>query len=536
MDTFRLITGILGGLGLFIFGMGLMGEGLQRAAGDRMRKILETLTKLPVMGVLTGALVTGVIQSSSATTVMVVGFVNAGLMSLKQAIGIIMGANIGTTITAQLIAFKLSDYLFLIIALGFALYFFSKKRLWRYAGQVVLGFGILFLGLDVMQAAVAPLKESRTFASLITSFGRYPLLGVLAGMAMTVIIQSSSATIGMLIAMANQGLVPFDVAIPVLFGDNIGTCITAVLASIGTSLNARRSALAHVLFNVIGTVIFLTFLPWFKAFVTLISPDAPARLIANAHTSFNTLNTMIMLPLINHFARFIAWLLPGEDRELRRGPIYLDERMLESPAVALSLATREIIRMADLAAETLEDAMQGFFEKDRKRLERAFEQEKVVDQLERAITVYMAKLAQRNLTPGQSKRHTGLLHAVNDIERVGDHSENIAELALVRIDENLPFSEYAIRELREMYDLVSGTFRRAVEALRRNDLEKARAVIASEPRIDAMEKELRKNHLVRLNKGICYPTSGVVFLDIISNLERVGDHANNIAQVVLDDF
>ncbi|MDH7577558.1 MAG: Na/Pi cotransporter family protein [Bacillota bacterium] len=536
MDTFKLITGILGGLGLFIFGMGLMGEGLQRAAGDRLRKILETLTKLPVMGVLTGALVTSVIQSSSATTVMVVGFVNAGLMSLKQAIGIIMGANIGTTITAQLIAFKLSDYLFLIIALGFALYFFSKKRLWRYVGQVVLGFGILFLGLNVMQTAVAPLKESQAFASLITDFGRYPLLGVLAGMAMTVIIQSSSATIGMLIAMANQGLVPFDVAIPVLFGDNIGTCVTAVLASIGTNLNARRAALAHVLFNVIGAIIFLAFLPWFKAFVAFISPDAPARLIANAHTSFNTLNTMIMLPLINHFAHFIARLLPGEDRELRRGPIYLDERMLESPAVALSLATREIIRMAALAAETLENAMQGFFQKDPKRLETAFEQEEVVDQLEKAITIYLAKLSQQDLTPAQSEKHTGLLHAVNDIERVGDHAENVAELAQVRIEENLPFSDYAIAELEEMYNLVSTTFKRAIEALQHGDVAKARQVLDDEPLVDELEKELRKSHLIRLNRGICYPESGVVFLDIISNLERVGDHANNIAHVVLDDF
>ncbi len=536
MNWFQLTTGVLGGLGLFIFGMRLMGEALQRAAGDRMRKILETLTKLPVVGVLTGTLVTATIQSSSATTVMVVGFVNAGLMTLKQAISIIMGANIGTTVTAQLIAFKLSDYLFLIIALGFALHFFSRRRLWRALGETLLGFGILFLGLEVMQGSVAPLKESAAFSNLITRLGHYPLLGVLVGIAMTATIQSSSATIGILIALANQGLVPFDVALPVLFGDNIGTCVTALLASIGTNLNAKRAALAHLLFNVIGTAIFLSVLPWFKAFVLLISPDSPARLIANAHTSFNTLNTMLMLPLINYYARLITWLLPGEVEELKKGPVFLDEHVMDSPALALSLATKETIRMAQIAAESLENAMQGFFQKDQRRLEKACEQEQVVDELEKAITVYMAKLAQRDMTPEQSQRHTGLLHAINDIERVSDHAENVAELAEERIAENLPFSEYALRELKSMYSLVARTFRDAISALQHEDREKARLVLANEPRIDAMERELRKNHLVRLNKGICYPASGVIFLDLISNLERVGDHANNIARVVLGEF
>jgi len=531
-----MIFGVLGGLGLFLFGMKVMGDGLQSAAGEKLRRILEKLTKYPVVAVLVGAFTTAIIQSSSATTVMVVGFVNSGLMSLKQAIGVIMGANIGTTVTAQLISFKLTDYIFHIIAFGFILYYFSKKRLYRYVGQVFLGFGILFLGLKVMQDTVGPLKGSQAFSDFIMSFSDHPLLGVLVGIGTTVIVQSSSATVGMLIALANQGLVPFDAAIPVLFGDNIGTCVTALLASIGTNCNARRAALAHLTFNIVGTTIFLAFLPFFKSFVLAITPDVPARLIANAHTSFNVLTTMLLLPLINVLAAFVKRLVPGEEEEVQRGPVYLDERMLDSPAVALSLATKETIRMADLAELTLRNAMQGFFERDTKLLEKAFEFEKIVDELEKAITFYLVKLSQKGLTPALSRKHTALLHVLNDVERVGDHSENIAELALMRIEEELPFSEYAISELEKIFELVHDVFVTAVQALEQEDREKAMSVIKKEPLVDQMERELRKSHLERLNKGICYPTSGVVFLDIISNLERIGDHAHNIAQAVLGEL
>ncbi len=530
------IFGVLGGLALFLLGMKIMGEGLQRVAGDKIRRVLERVTRFPVVAVALGAVTTATIQSSSATTVLVVGFVNAGLMTLKQAIGIIMGANIGTTITAQVIAFKLTDYMFPIIAVGFGIYFFSKRRLYHYIGQFIMGLGILFLGLAVMSEMVAPLKNSPGFLEFIANFSRYPLLGVLVGILTTCIVQSSSATIAMLIALASEGIIPFSAAIPVLFGDNIGTCITAVLSSIGTNLNAKRAALSHVMFNVMGTIIFLTFLPWFKEFVYLISPDQPARLIANAHTSFNTLNTLLFLPFVGAFARFIEFILPGTVRIEEKGPIYLDERMMDSPAVALSLATKEIIRMAKIAGRSLEAAMNGFYEKNEKLLESAFKDEEVVDELERAITFYLAKLSQKGMTAALSGRHTGLLHVVNDFERVGDHAENIAELARARIEENLPYSDFALKELKDMYQLVCSSYNNALEALQNEDKKKARLVIESEPLIDRMEEILRKNHLHRLNKGICYPVSGVIFLDIINNLERVGDHANNIAQVVLEYF
>lgn len=512
------------------------GRGLQKVAGDKIRKILERVTRYPVVAVLLGAVTTAAIQSSSATTVLVVGFVNAGLMTLKQAIGVIMGANIGTTITAQLIAFKLTDYVFLIIAIGFCINFFSKRRVYHYVGQFILGIGILFLGLDVMSNAVVPLRGSPVFLDFIASFSRYPLLGVLVGIIITCVVQSSAATIGMLIALASQDIITFNAAIPVLFGDNIGTCITALLASIGTNLNARRAAVAHVMFNVTGTLIFLILLPWFREFVYFISPSEPARLIANAHTSFNILNTCLFLPFVGAFTKLIEKLLPGTVEIEEKGPIYLDERMFDTPAVALSLATKEIIRMGNIASRSLESAMQGFYEKNERFLEATKEDEEIIDELEREITFYLAKLSQKGFSQTLSGRHTGLLHAVKDIERVGDHAENIAELAWVRIEENLPYSEFAIKELEEMYTLVSEVYKNALGALQEESKVKARLAVQVELFIDQKEKKLRNSHLKRLNKGICYPTSGVIFLDIISNLERIGDHANNVAEVVLEHF
>jgi len=537
MNIPAVVMNLLGGLALFIYGMRTMGEGLQKVAGDRLRKFLEALTSIPIMGVLAGTIVTAIIQSSSATTVMVVGFVNAGLMTLRQAIGVIMGANIGTTMTAQLIAFKLDKFTMPIIAVGFALYFISKSKRYRYMGQVILGFGVLFLGLNIMSEAMSPLREYEGFMNFVADFGCYPLIGVMVGLFMTVMIQSSSATIGMLIAVASQGLIPLDAAIPVLFGDNIGTCITAVLASIGTSLTARRAALAHVFFNVFGTIIFLIFLPLFKDFVLYISPDNDiARQIANAHTSFNVLNTMVFLPLIGALEKAVCLAAPGEEKQIQRGPIYLDERVLTSPSIALSLASKEIIRMGKISKDNLEKAVKSFINKDYKLIKYVYDMEEVIDELEKEITFYLAKISQNSMTPSQSEKHGGLLHAVNDFERVGDHAENIADLAKKRIEENLPFSEQAINELENMHSYVLETLNLCIPTLEREDRKLAEKIVEREHQIDLMEKKLRKNHIERLNAGLCYPASGVVFLDVLSNLERVGDHSHNIAQVILGEI
>ncbi|MDI6637835.1 MAG: Na/Pi cotransporter family protein, partial [Bacillota bacterium] len=438
--TISLISGLLGGLGLFIYGMMQMGDGLQKAAGDRMRRILEALTARTWMGVIVGAVVTAVIQSSSATTVMLVSFVNAGLMTLKQAVGVIMGANIGTTITAQLIAFDLSDLALPAVGLGFIITFFSRKKIHKYLGQVILGFGLLFLGMTVMADTMKPLRNNPAFVQWIANFGKYPLLGVLVGLAMTVIIQSSSATIGLLMAAASQGLVGFDTAIPVLFGDNIGTCVTAVLASIGASLSARRTALAHVLFNVFGTILFLTLLPFFKTFVHVVTPSGNIeRLIANAHTSFNVLNTLVWLPMAGVLARIATTVYPGQEIVMEHGPKYLDRRMLSTPSVALQLAVKELVRMAGIAREMVKDAGQALLAGKPSAVSKSINaREEVVDNLQSEIILYLSTLmAQGVLTQPQSTRLAGMLHVVNDIERIGDHAVNISEFAIDRVEQGL---------------------------------------------------------------------------------------------------
>ena len=534
MDARIMLFNFLGGLGLFLFGMRVMGDGLQKVAGDRMRRILEVLTTTPLRGVLIGALVTGIIQSSSATTVMLVGFVNAGLMTLRQAFGVIMGANIGTTMTAQLIAFKITAFALPLVGVGVLINLAGRRKTYKYLGSVILGLGLLLLGLEFMGDAMKPLRNSPTFVNLMTSFGNYPLLGVLIGIAMTSLIQSSSATIAMLMAVAGQGLITFDAALPILFGDNIGTCITAALASIGVSRAAKRTALAHVLFNVFGALIFVLFLPQFKAFVLALSGNADInRLIANAHTAFNFLNTFIWLFLVDVMVKMVMAIIPGEKHEIS-GPKFLDRHLFATPAVALGHVTKELVNMATLTTEMMESAETAAVDKDMKAAAQVYELEKVVNYFQKEITVYMTGLSQYSLSEEQSDRLVNLMHVVNDIERVGDHLENIAELAEIREDSRIEFSEKACGELHEIFGMVRQTYAETIKALETDDYTLARSVLRREDATDQMEKMLRNNHIYRLNEGACIPQAGIIYLDILSNLERVSDHAANIAQAVLD--
>ncbi len=530
--TTEMVFGLLGGLGLFLFGMRVMGDGLRKSAGDRLRRLLEILTTRAIMGVIVGAVVTAVIQSSSATTVMTVGFVNAGLMSLRQAVGIIMGANIGTTITAQLIAFELEEYALPAIGIGVALHLFGKRKTYKYLGEILLGFGILFLGMETMKEAMKPLRTMPWFTHLMVSLGQNKVLGVLAGFGLTGIVQSSSATIGILQALASQGLVDLRTALPILFGDNIGTTVTAMLSSIGASVAARRAALVHFLFNVLGTILFMAMLPVVTPVVMAASSEV-VRQIANAHTLFNVTNTLVQLPFVGFLVLIVTRLIPGEAVELEHGPKYLDKRILNTPSIALGNVKKELQRMGMLARETLHDAIQGFFEKDPKALERAYEKEKVVNELERAIVDYLVQLSRAPLTDKESEELNGMLNIVNDIERVGDHAENIAELAENKIDRRLPFSPRAIDDLDHIYGKVMGMIEDAVEGMWKNDTRLARKVVKMEDEVDMLEKELRRAHIQRLNEGACYPGSGVVYLDIISNLERIADHCSSIGHIIL---
>ncbi|KAF0194885.1 MAG: phosphate:Na+ symporter [Bacillota bacterium] len=523
---------VAGGLGLFLYGMQLMADGLQKAAGDRLRKLLEILTGVPIIGVFIGTLVTVLVQSSSATTVMVVGFVNAGLMSLSQAISVILGANIGTTITAQMVSLKLTEIALPAIAVGFLLSLLGRTKTQKQIGQVVLGFGVLFLGMMIMSDGLKPLRTNPIFLQYMIQFGARPLLGVIVGMVFTAAIQSSSAFTGLIISLALQDLIGLSSAIALILGSNIGTCITAMLASIGTNLTARRAALAHVLFNVFGVLIFL---PFIGQFTYLVAGTATtiAHQTANAHTFFNVINVTLFLPFVKPFAKLVSRLMPGEEGVVFYGPKYLDALLIGTPSVALGQVTKELIRMGEIAVAMLDDVHIAFKGGNRDYIKYAEQKEETINALEHDIVMYLVKLSQRSLSDEQSRRHIALLNINNDLERVGDHAENLKELAEYRHEHKLPFSAEGIAELDDMYFRVRGLVQSAIQALEEDDMELAKDILRREDEIDQLEKELRRSHIGRLNDNRCHPSSGIVFLDVISNLERIADHANNIAEAVL---
>ncbi|MDO4581337.1 MAG: Na/Pi cotransporter family protein [Bacillota bacterium] len=528
----EMIFGLVGGLALFIYGIQCMGEGLQKLTADKLRKVFSMISGLPVIGVLLGAGVTAVVQSSSLTTVLAVSFVNASLMSLKQAIAVIMGANIGTTITAQLVAFQITKYWAALLGIGFIIYFFCRRKKLKNGGYIIFSLGLLLLGMVTMSQAMYPLRESEAFFNMIAFFSQYKILGLLAGMVFTAIVQSSSAAIGLLIAMASTGVVPLDAALPVLLGANIGTCITAMLAAIGASVPARRVALAHVLFNLAGSLIFMAILPWFYDIVIAVSAsDEVARQIANAHTLFNVIATLLFLPLINKYTALVTWLIHDKPSAESQMTVYLDWQVTNIPELAVGLARKELLHMGKLAADNLRLSVEGLLDKDADKLERVKQQEDIVDGVEKEICRYLAAVAQKPMSEMLSVEHTGLLHAANDIERISDHADNIADLAQGMIDEHLDYSAVASEHLRQMYALSARVYEEALTALEQRDLQMAAEAQELEQQVDELEHRLRSQHMRRLVEGSCQAEAGVLFLDVISNLERVSDHANNIANI-----
>ena len=531
----NVIFGLAGGLGLFIYGIFLMGEGLQKAAGNRMRGLLKALTTNPLMGTAVGAGITALVQSSSATTVMLIGFVNAGLMTLKQSIGVIFGANIGTTVTAQIIAFKLTDLALPAIAIGVGLHFFSNKKYLKDIGLFFLGFGMLFLGLKIMASQVRPFSQNPAVKQIFISLSQNPALGVFIGALFTAIFQSSSVTTGLVITLATLDLIDINAAIYLILGCNIGTCITALLASIRTNVSARRVAVAHVLFNVFGTFIALLLLPIFKTIVLGTSSNI-ARQCANFHTVFNVANTIIFLPLINYFTKLVIKIVPGKDIEVDLGPRYLEKHLLNTPLIAFQAANKEVVHMATISKEMVEDAMSGFFQSNTQALNDVDRKEDAVDDLQEAISQYLVELTQRELSEEISKKIPSMLHTINDIERVGDHAENLMELAQRRLDNNMPLSSHAIKELKNMYSQLIKMFDNSIRALEANSKEDAKLVLEIERQINDMTAILRQNHIGRLNEGNCNVLSGIIFLDTVSNFEKIGDHLTNIGQAVMGNL
>jgi len=535
MNLLSIVFGSIGGLALFLYGLTLLSKGLQKAAGDKLRVILEKLTNRPIKGVFVGLIVTAIIQSSSITTVTLVGLLNSGLMNLEQGIGIILGSNIGTTVTAQIISLKIGTMFFPLIALGFFIFFFSKNEKYKYIGQIILGFGILFLGMHAMSSGLKPLRNDPFFINILASFSKVPVLGIIAGAVFTGIIQSSSATTGLVIAMGMDNIINLNSAISIILGANIGTCITVLIASIGSSLSAKRAAVSHLIFNTIGVLLFFPFINQFAGIVSLTSSNLP-RQIANAHTIFNVIMAIIMLPAVGLLILLVKKVLPGEDIKIDKGARYLDENLLNTPSIAVGQAKKETLRMANIVKRMLQDSQEALFTRERKFILPVLKNEESVDALDNVIESYLTKISGGSLSKKQSKEVAILVHSISDIERIGDHAHNIAELAEYMRKEKLYFSKIALEELKRIFDTTEESYFKAIEVLDKKDEKLGQVVLDLEITVDNMQRELEKNHYQRLKEGTCQPEVGPIYVDIIRNLERISDHAHNIAYVTMIGF
>jgi phosphate:Na+ symporter len=533
---FKLAIEVLGGLALFIFGITRLSNSLQKIASNKLKTVINTLTKKSWATVLVGLFTTMVIQSSSATSVMTVGFVNAGLITLRQAIGIIMGANIGTTITAQIVSFKIDILAYPLIIIGFLMHFLSKRRRNKNIGMTIIGLGLLFLGMTVMKGALEPLKDNEIFKNFLLIFSRNPFYGILAGLSLTAILQSSSATIGLLIALASQGLIPIGAAIPILIGDNIGTCSTALISSIGTTVTAKRTAFSHLLFNIFGTIIFVILLYGFRLeplIASLTGKSVPHQ-IANIHTTFNVVTTMILFPIIGLFEKIVIKLFPGKDIIVHKNALYLDSRLIDTPSLSLEQAKKELLRITKITQNMLNLSFERLYKKDIVIEKKVLDREYAVDSITEDIIRYLTKVSQKSLGSRLSNKLTNLLHIAYDAERAADHAESILYLMLVKEENKMAFSKIAFQELELAHDKVNHLFNSLISGMEKNNLNQLKKCEKIESEIDLLVKEIRTCHLKRLQNGECMPLSGVVFADIVLHLERTGDLLYGISRNLLN--
>ena len=549
-ESMATVFGLLGGLALFIFGMNMMSESLQKVAGDKMKKVLGVLTRNAVCGMLAGALVTAVLQSSSATTVLVIGFVSAGLMSLKQGISVIFGANIGTTMTAQLMAFKISDYIMPIVFIGFLIAFIAKKEKIKFVGQTIFAFGLLFVGIEMMGDVMKPLATSPVFINMMERVSHIPVLGVGVGMLMTLVVQSSSATIAVLQSFASQagpdgasviGLVG---AIPILLGDNIGTTITAILASIGQSKDAKRCAIAHSVFNITGSFIFIWIIKPFAKFVEMISPkgnelDVISRQIANAHMSFNIINTLIWLPLLPVMVKIVMFIV-RDDKEVSiedyKEKSFLDKNVISQPIAAMYLVSQEIRRAGRLVSEMIGNMKATVMNNDSKALAELEKNAKLVTEIDENTVSYISGMfSNGSLTEEQSSTTAGLLYVLNDIARVSKRCEDASPVIRAKLEGKYKFSKDAVEELGKVIDNVEIMYRTSIVSLENGDTKTARKVFDYRKELRNMEKKFNKNHLKRLRKNNCKPEFTYPFSNVLHNLERIGDSCSGIVEEVMDN-
>lgn len=530
------ILSMAGGLGLFLFGIRTMGDGLENAAGAKLKRMLEVLTGNRFLAVLVGFVVTAIIQSSTATTVMVVGFVNAGMMSLAQAVGVIMGANIGTTVTSLLIALNFSSVAAAAVLVGVILMLASKKTVVKNLGAIFTGFGLLFLGIDMMSDSMAPLRESAGFMNFIVTVSESPLrplFGIILGIVMTAVLQSSSASVGVLQTLAMQGLVPLKFSVFVLFGQNIGTCLTALFSTVGAKKNSKRAAVIHLLFNLIGTGVFIliALLTPYVEWIEKLSPDPMAQ-IAISHIVFNIVSTVIMFPFANVLVKLSCLLVPGkDDSESEMHCKFIDDRLLNTPPFAVMQVSKEVARMAKLARDNFETSAHALINRSDKDLDKVMENEDVINYLNHHITSYLVKLNALDITDSDSDYIARVFHAINDIERVGDHAINLAEAAQHNIGEGLKFSDPAREELNQLCGSVVTLLERSMAAFDNQSLSdnEAKELSDLEEHIDDLTIECQDSHIFRLNRKECNTEAGMLYLNTITDFERVGDHAINIA-------
>lgn len=530
------ILSMAGGLGLFLFGIRTMGDGLENAAGAKLKRMLEVLTGNRFLAVLVGFVVTAIIQSSTATTVMVVGFVNAGMMSLAQAVGVIMGANIGTTVTSLLIALNFSSVAAAAVLVGVILMLASKKTVVKNLGAIFTGFGLLFLGIDMMSDSMAPLRESAGFMNFIVTVSESPLrplFGIILGIVMTAVLQSSSASVGVLQTLAMQGLVPLKFSVFVLFGQNIGTCLTALFSTVGAKKNSKRAAVIHLLFNVIGTGIFIliALLTPYVEWIEKLSPDPMAQ-IAISHIVFNIVSTVIMFPFAKVLVKLSCLLVPGkDDSESEMHCKFIDDRLLNTPPFAVMQVSKEVARMAKLARDNFETSAHALINRSDKDLDKVMENEEIINYLNHHITSYLVKLNALDITDSDSDYIARVFHAINDIERVGDHAINLAEAAQHNIGEGLKFSDPAREELNQLCGSVVTLLERSMAAFDNQSLSdnEAKELSGLEEHIDDLTLECQDSHIFRLNRKECNTEAGMLYLNTITDFERVGDHAINIA-------
>ena len=533
--TITHLLSFFAGIGLFLYGISAMGEGLEYAAGSKMKKILGALTKNRLLAVLMGTLVTALIQSSSATTVMVVGFVNAGLMNLAQAVGVIMGANIGTTVTSVLIAMDLSMIAPVALFLGVFVMLFVKKDFIKHIAQTIAGFGMLFWGLDTMSAAMEPLRDSEVFVYFMTNYSN-PVVGILIGVVITAVIQSSSASIGILQALAVQGLVPIDFAIYILLGQNIGTCVTAMLSSVGAKTNSRRTAVMHLLFNIFGTIIFLiitAFTPY-TSLLERISDNVSVQISA-AHIIFNVVSTVLLFPFANWIIKMACLLVPDKEPEDSKLEFeFYDEHLLTTPPVAVEQIGKEVVRMAELTRENFNRAANALISNDTSKKEKIESVEEVINFLNHGITRNLVKINALDLDYNDAKYIGRLFHVVNDIERIGDHAVNLIEAEVVRSSEKLAISESAVEELKNMHKCVMELLDASINSFKRQELtlDEAKQIETLETISDNLKEKYQDAHLQRLNEEHCETRAGMMFVNTLIDFERVGDHAKNIAFAV----